>query len=322
MTIYIGCDLGGTNIKAGLVDIQSRQVLRSRSTPTQSHKGHESVLSRIAHLSQDLIQESDYQMDDIAGMGVSFPGMLDLSAGLTKYLTNFPGHWRDIPVVKILQEHLEVPVVILNDARAITYGEYHCGAGLGVDRLACYAIGTGIGGGLILDGQLLLGFEGSAGELGHHTVDINGPRCGCGNYGCVETFASGPAISSMAEKAVRQGLTTTIGELVDYDLNRISSKVIAQAAEDGDEVAQEIWNTAGHYLGTGISNVLLSFGPQRVILAGGVANAGELLLDPIRKTIQERVYLMPQEKVEIALASLGVEAGILGMAMWAHHKTR
>lgn len=322
MTIYIGCDLGGTNIKAGLVDIDNRQVILSRSIPTESQKGYENVLSRMAQLSHDLIRDSNYQLGDVTGMGVSFPGMLDLSSGMTKYLTNFPGHWLDVPVVEILQGHLNIPIFILNDARAITYGEFQCGAGEGVDRLACYAIGTGIGGGLILDGKLLLGFEGSAGELGHHTVDINGPRCGCGNYGCVETFASGPAISSMGEKAVRQGLTTSIGDLVDYDLNKINPKIIARAARKGDEIAQEIWNTAGHYLGIGISNVLLSFGPQRVILAGGVSNAGNLLLNPIRETIQNRVFLMPKDRVEIVLASLGVDAGILGMAMWAHHNTK
>jgi len=317
MTNYIGCDLGGTNIKVGVVDIQAGEVIHSRSIPTESQSGHQSVLSRIAGLADSLIEESGIPRSDIAGMGVSLPGMLDLAQGKTIFLTNFPGHWRDVPVADYLHDQLDLPVSILNDARAITYGEYHFGAGKGVDRLACYTIGTGIGGGLIIDGELLLGFDGSAGELGHQTLDIHGPRCGCGNKGCLETFASGPAIASMGEKAVRQGLTTNIGEFVDYDLNKISPKILARAAESGDKIAQEIWDQAGHYLGTGIANVLVTVGPQLVILAGGVAQAGTLLLDPVRQAIQDRVYLMPKEKVEITLGKLGRDAGILGMAMWA-----
>lgn len=317
MATYIGCDLGGTNFKAGIVDTAAGEVLFAESAPTKSSAGHRTVLERVADLTLDLIHQAKGQGLDIQGMGLTLPGLLDLSHGKTKYLTNFPGHWQDVPVVDILQEKISLPITILNDVRAITYGEYMYGAGNGVQRMACYAIGTGIGGGLIINGKLLLGFEGSAGELGHHTMDIHGPRCGCGNYGCLETFASGPAIASRAEKAVRQGLTTNIGELVDYDLNKITPKIVAQAAEMGDEVAQEIWDRAGHYLGTGISNVLVSIGPERVVLSGGVAEAGELLLKPVRQAIQERVHLMPKEKVEVVLGQLGSDGGILGIAKWA-----
>lgn len=317
MSIYIGCDLGGTNFKAGMVDIAAGEIQFSKSSPTKSAEGYEAVLSRIADVVTDLIREATQAEMEIEGMGLTLPGLLDLEGGKTRYLTNFPGHWEEVPVIDILEDKIPLPITILNDARAITFGEYIYGAGKGTDRMACYAIGTGIGGGLIIDGELLLGFDGSAGEIGHHTMDIHGPRCGCGNYGCLETFASGPAIASRGEKAVRQGLTTKIGELVDHDLNKITPKVIAQAAEMGDEIAREIWQRAGHYLGTGIANVLVSIGPQRVILAGGVAQAGDLLLDPVREAIQERVYLMPKEKVQVVLGELGADAGVLGMARWA-----
>ena len=320
MAYYIGCDLGGTNIKAGVVDLKSGSALYTEHIPTEAQKGHQVVMDRMVDLLQSLIEHCGLDREEIAGLGVSAPGVLDLSRGRTLFLPNLPGQWRDVPLGNTLSNALKLPVSLLNDVRAITYGEYQYGAGRGVDRMACYAIGTGIGGGLIIDGKLLLGFQGTAGELGHQTVEMNGLRCGCGNYGCLEAYASGPAIASWAEKAVRQGLTTSIGDMVDYDLNKISPKIVAQAAREGDEIALEIWDKVGRYLGTGIANVCLSIGPERVVLTGGVSRAGDLLLDPIKKTLRERVFIMPVEKVEVVLSELGSEAGILGVASWAASK--
>ena len=159
--------------------------------------------------------------------------------------------------------------------------------GRGVDTLAVFAIGTGIGGGLVINGTLHLGIGGTGGELGHQIIDFNGPRCGCGNHGCLEAFASGPAIAAMGMKAVAQGLTTQISELCANDLNRITPKLIAQAALAGDEVAKEIYEKAGYYLGIAAANMCATIGPRRIIIAGGVAQAGELLLDPIRRTVYQ-----------------------------------
>lgn len=320
MDHYIGCDLGGTNIKAGVVDLKSGSVMTSSSTPTLAKEGPEAVMERMIDLIRTLIENSGIDKDQLQGLGISAPGVLDPERGKTLFLPNFPGKWRDIPLGRTLSNALRLPVSILNDVRAITYGEYKFGAGRGVDRLACYAIGTGVGGGLIINGRLVLGFQGTAGELGHQTVEMDGLRCGCGNYGCLEAYASGPAIASRAEKAVRQGLTTKLGELVDYDLNKLSPKVVAQAARMGDAIAREIWDEVGRYLGTGIANVCVSIGPERVVLAGGVAEAGDLLLKPIRTTLHERVHVMPIDKVDVVLSSLGSEAGILGMASWAAAK--
>jgi glucokinase len=243
---------------------------------------------------------------------------LDLEKGLTLFLPNLPGQWREVPLADTLSKACGgLPVSLLNDVRAITLGEYTFGAGRGVDNMACYAIGTGIGGGIVVNGKLVLGIGGTAGELGHHTIDINGPRCGCGNYGCLEAFATAPAIASMGVKAVQQGLTTKIADLCEYDLNKITPKLIAEAAEKGDEIANEIYQDAGHYIGTGIANVLVTIGPRRVVISGGVAAAGELLLVPIRETIKKRVFVMPQEEVTVLVGELGSDAGILGMAEWA-----
>ena len=317
MSLYVGCDLGGTSIKVGVVNVDTGRVLKSTSTPTMARKRQDVVMKRMADAVNDLIEDCNCSKDEIKGVGVSAPGVLDLEKGLTLFLPNLPGQWRGVPLKATLERHLGLPVSMLNDVRAITFGEFSFGAGRDVDSMACFAIGTGIGGGLVINNQLVLGINGTGGELGHQTIDINGPLCGCGNNGCLETFASGPAIASMAEKAVRQGLTTLIGEMVDYDLNKINPQVVAEAAEAGDKIALDIWERAGHYLGTGIANVMTCVGARMVVLSGGVAAAGDLLLDPIRRTIEKRVFVMPKEEVEIVVGELGNDAGIMGMAKWA-----
>ena len=316
MDVYVGCDLGGTNIKAGLVDIQSGGILNSDSIPTLSHLGPEMVLERMATLILELMESSKLKREEIKGLGISAPGMIDLDTNTTLFMPNLHGGWHDVPVGEIMMSRLGMKVSMLNDVRAITFGEWSYGAGKGVDSMACFAVGTGVGGGLVVHNQLVLGFDGSAGELGHQTVDPNGPLCGCGNHGCIEVFASGPAIAAEAARGVRQGWKTEILDLIDHDLNKLTPQVIAQAAEMGDELACQVWKRAGRYLGIGVANILTSVGVKRVIIAGGVAKAGDLLLNPIRNEVKKRVFLMPADKVDILLGELGTYAGIVGMAAW------
>jgi glucokinase len=317
MKIFIGCDLGGTNIKAGLVNVSDGNVLISDSIPTDSRQGPESVMERMANLIAELIEKSNVDKNAIGGLGISAPGMIDLEKNTTLFLPNLYSEWRNIPVGERISSYLSLRVSMLNDVRAITYGEWAFGAGQGVDSMACFAIGTGVGGGLVVNNQLVLGFGGTAGELGHQTVDLNGPMCGCGNYGCIEVFASGPAIAAEAARGVRQGWSTAIVDMIDHDLNQLTPKVVATAAKSGDSFAQAVWNRAGTYLGIGVANILTCVGVKRVVIGGGVGKAGDLLLAPIRKVIEERVFLMPVEKVEIVQAKLGNDAGIVGMAAWS-----
>ena len=317
MKVYIGCDLGGTNIKAGLVNLENGEVLISNSIPTESRQGPDAVLERMAGLISRLIDESEYSNNEIGGLGISAPGMIDLETSTTLFLPNLYSEWRGVPVGEKMSNYLGLEVSMLNDVRAITYGEWAFGAGKGVDSMACFAIGTGVGGGLVVNNELVLGFDGTAGELGHQTVDLNGPLCGCGNHGCIEVFASGPAIAAEAARGVRQGWSTKIAELIDHDLNQLTPKVVAEAAEMGDEFALEVWNRAGTYLGIGVANILTTVGVKRVVIGGGVGKAGDLLLDPIKKVVKARVFLMPVEKVDIVNVKLGTQAGIVGMAAWS-----
>lgn len=320
MKRYIGVDLGGTNLRATVVDTDLGHIMTPLQVPAQAHEGHEAVMERMGDLINQVIMTSGAARSEIGGVGIGVPGALDLDRGRVIFLPNLPGTWPDVPLQERIEKLVDLPTRLLNDVRSMTLAEWTFGAGQGVDTIACFAVGTGIGGGLVVNGQLHLGIEGTGGELGHQVIDFNGPACGCGNNGCLEAYASGPAITAMGIKAVIQGLTTIIGELVDYDLNQITPEIIAQAAGEGDLIAQEIFDTAGYYIGIAVGNVITTIGPRKVVIGGGVAQAGDLLLNPIRKTVLERVHMVPAEKVEIIPAKLGINAGMIGAALWAKYR--
>lgn len=317
MKKYIGCDLGGTNLRAAIVDVENGSVIHQMSIPTLARDGHDALMKRMAGLFLQIIEWAGMKKEDIGGVGIGVPGVLDLEKGETLFLPNLPGTWPNVPLAATITQQTGLPTVLLNDVRSITNGEWLFGAGRGVDTVAVFAVGTGIGGGLVINGQLHLGIGGTGGELGHMTIDYSGPTCGCGNKGCLEAFASGPAIAAMGMKAVTQGLTTRIGEMCEYDLNRITPELIAQAAREGDPIATEIYERAGFYLGIAAANVCVAVGPRRIIVGGGVAEAGDLVLEPIRRTLHERVTVIPIEQVEVVPSQLGDNAGVIGVACWA-----
>ena len=316
MKKYIGCDLGGTNLRAAIVDVEAGSLIHQMSMPTLARDGPEALMRRMGGLFLQIIEWAGLKKEDIGGIGIGVPGVVDLEKGETVFLPNLPGNWRQVSLAETITSSTGLPTVLLNDARSITNGEWRFGAGRGVDTLAVFAVGTGIGGGLVINGQLNLGIGGTGGELGHMTVDYSGPVCGCGNRGCLEAFASGPAIAAMGMKAVTQGLTTQIGEMCSYDLNRITPELIAQAARAGDQIAMGIYDRAGFYLGIAAADICVAVGPRRIIIAGGVSQVGELLLEPIRRTLRERVRVMPVEEVEVVQSQLGNHAGVIGVAAW------
>ena len=303
--------------RAAIVDVDNGSILYQMSIPTLARDGHDAVMKRMAGLFVQMIEWAGIKKEDIGGIGIGVPGVLDLEKGETLFLPNLPGTWPHVPLGDTIAKLTDLPVALLNDVRSITNGEWRFGAGRGVDTLVVFAVGTGIGGGLVINGQLHLGIGGTGGEVGHMTIDYNGPTCGCGNKGCLEAYASGPAIAAMGMKAVAQGLTTRIGEICEYDLNRITPELIARAAETGDEIAIEIYERAGFYLGIAAANVCVAVGPRRIIIGGGVSQAGDRLLDPIRRALRERVTVMPVEQVEVVQSQLGNNAGMIGAACWA-----
>lgn len=318
--LFIGIDLGGTNIKAALVNTETGQITGATSAPTHAQEGHDAVIARMARLADEVIANAGQTKTEIGGIGLGVPGLLDLEHGLTLFLPNLPGQWRSVPVREELSKASGLPVAIMNDARAATLGEWKFGAGQGVASCALYTLGTGIGGGLIINGQLYLGLGGAAGELGHISVDFNGPRCNCGSRGCIEALASGPALAAAGMRAVVQGATTRITIMCAGDLNRITPELIYQAALAGDGVAREIYEQAGRAIGYGIANVVIALTPRRIIIGGGVAAAGDLILEPIRRTVRERVRVSDTNAIEIVTAELGNNAGLMGAALWARQQ--
>ncbi len=313
---HIGVDLGGTHLRAALVNTQNGQIITSRKEPTHAHEGHRAVTDRMVGLVQSVIQDAGMPVDKIGGIGVGVPGTPDLLTGDVKFLPNLPGNWRDVPLATYLNQKLDLPVYLLNDVRCVALAEWRFGAGRDVQNMVCYALGTGIGGGVVLNGSLHLGLDGTAGELGHQVVELNGVPCGCGGRGCLEMYASGPAIAAAGVKFVMHGHTTLIGELVNYEIDKITAATVVKAANDGDLTAQFILQQAGSYLGIAVSSVIVAISPQKIVFGGGVAEAGEILLAPVRNTVRERVHMVPLDKIAFVRAELGNQAGLVGAAYW------
>ena len=306
--IYASVDLGGTNI-AGIFAGGDGRVVCERKVPTQSHEGPEAVLNRVAQLVNGLARESGGRP---VALGMGVPGLADLQRGVTKFLPNLPTQWRDVPVRDVLSPQVGCPVYLLNDVRMATLGELVFGHGRTARTMVFFALGTGIGGGVAVDGKLRLGPLGAAGELGHQTILPDGPRCGCGSHGCLEALASGPALAAEGVRLMLSGQAPKLHELVRGEASAVTPKEMAAAAEAGDLAIQEAIVRAAGYLGIAVANVVTILHPDLVVLGGGVAAIGPLLFDTVRRTVRERVRMFPTDDVEIKPSLLGEQAGALG----------
>jgi len=305
MDLYVGVDLGGTTMQAAMAGANGRIVVE-RSVPTLSHEGPHGVLNRMAGLVHDLAVAAG-QPPLACGVGV--PGLLDLAAGKTKFLPNLPTNWRDFPMRETLAAQVGCPIHLLNDVRAATLGELMFGCGRQAGTMAFFAIGTGIGGGVVVDGKLRLGPLGAAGELGHQIILPDGPRCGCGNRGCLEAVAGGRAIARKAGDAVRSGRRTQLSAI---PVEQITARDVAAAARLGDLVAQQVLTEAGAYLGIAVASLVNLFNPSMVVVGGGVSQVGDLLLEPIRRAVRERSLRSAAQAARITAAVLGRRSSSIG----------
>ena len=306
--IYASVDLGGTNIKAALGTADGK-ILCADSRPTLSYEGPDGVLGRIAGLVEDLCRQASCR---VAGLGMAVPGLIDFKNGRTLFFPNFPGKWRGVAVRDFLAPRLGCPVYMLNDVRTATLGELCFGHGRTAKTMVLFAVGTGIGGGVVIDGRLHLGPLGAAGELGHHIILPDGPRCGCGNRGCLETLASAPAIVGEGVRLLLTGMAPQLYEIVEGDPGRVTPKTMAEAARAGEETVAEAIQRAAGYLGIAAVNIVVTLHPDLIVLGGGVAQMGELLREPVERTIHERVGMLPTDGIAVKLSQLGDQAGALG----------
>lgn len=304
-----GVDLGGTSVKIALANCDG-ELLCHESIPTEGHLGATNVLSRIAEVLSQLSQQHAASIS-VLGMGV--PGLVDIEQGITKFLPNLPSQWREVPVAKQLGDLLACKVCVVNDARAATLGELRFGHGRSCPdaTLAFMTLGTGVGGGVVIEGQLRLGPLGAAGELGHQTILPEGPRCGCGNRGCLETLASGPAIASAGIRLMNSGQAPNLHQLVEGDASRVTVVEMTQVAQQ-DELIHAALIDASTYIGIAAANVVTILHPDMVVLGGGVAEMGEVLIKTVKTVIKERVGMFPTDHVQVLKSELGVKAGVIG----------
>ena len=313
MTKRIGIDVGGTNVKIALVDGEGK-IIYSNSVPTYAQMGYEYTVNNIKQAIRDLMKETNTDAKEIEGIGFDFPGQVDYKTGVVKLAPNIPG-WVNVPIAQMIEEEFNIPTRIDNDLRCAALGELKFGAGKGCENFVCITVGTVICSGLVINGQLVRGAANAAGEIGHIKLQMNGgPICGCGDTGCLEAFASGPSIVAMAQEYLKGGKSTKFREMAGAD-GEITPYIVAKAAEAGDPVAKRIFEIVGTYIGMGLVSVINLLNPEKVIIGGGVAAAGDLLLDPIRKTIKERAMVVAGNSVEIVPAELGNSAGVIGASM-------
>lgn len=320
MAYYMGIDLGGTKIYGLILEDTHPEPIIQKKVSTEGHEGVDGVLKRIAQLCQQLCDEASLSLDDIVSIGLGVPATIDYDKGETLLLPNIPGDWWERPVEAELEALLHTPIWLINDARAFTLAESNLGAGKDYEVVACFTLGTGIGGGIAINNKLHMGLSGNAGEFGHSTVHVDGPPDGSGTPGTIEVYGSGPAIATAGIKAVIQGIDTIIGKLADNDLNQITPRTVMQAAQGGDEVALRILADAGKHIGAGVANVVTILAPHCIVFGGGVAALGKWILDPIKRSMAIYNHTIDLSKVAIKTAELGDDAGAIGAALWAKQR--
>ncbi|MGD9891781.1 MAG: ROK family protein [Dehalococcoidia bacterium] len=301
-------DLGGTKIYSVVSDRECAP-LADDYRPTEVERGADAVIGRIAesiNAAATAVTTGDRRL---AAIGVAAPGPIDVERGLILHAPNLPG-WRNVPLGGRLSAIFGCPAVLENDANAAGLGEFLFGAGRGARHMIYLTVSTGIGAGLILDGQLYRGASGAAGELGHVVVDETGPLCGCGRRGCLEVFASGTAIAARAAEAIVAGRPTSIARYAGR--NGVAAEHVAQAAADGDPVARAIIGRAAHALGLGLADIVNIFNPDLIVIGGGTAQIGPPLLDPAMETMRANAFAGPVAHVRVVPAALGGRAAAMG----------
>ena len=307
--LFGSIDLGGTKLLSVIASADG-EILSRNLRPSQTKEGLESVLARIGESLGAALTEAGRQRSDLSAVGVASPGAIEFDRGVVSEAPQLPG-WRDVPLRDLLQERLGLPVLLDNDANAAAFGELTFGAGKGSRHLIYLTISTGIGGGIIIDGQLYRGKHGAAAELGHIVVAMGGPVCPCGARGCLEAIASGTAMAWRAQELLDAGKAPVLARLTAG--GPPTAKLIAEAARQGDEACAEIFRVAAFALGNALASYVSIFDPNAIVLGGGVMSSPELIFEPARQTMERMARRLPLHGLRVERAALGDESGVLGM---------
>ncbi len=307
----VGVDLGGTNIKAGVVK-DTGEVVRSLSVPTEGQGGPDHVVGRMVTASLKIIEAAGLSKDRIRAVGIGAPGAMSHKQGLIISPPNLPG-WKNVPVRDMVAKGTGLPANLENDANAAAYGEFWAGSGRGTDDIVFFTLGTGIGGGVIIEGRLVRGFFDNGAELGHMIVQPGGRLCGCGQRGCVEAYASAHFTAVRAVEAIKNGEKSSLKVRLDQGLP-VETPHVVEAAIAGDPLAARIWDETCRLLAVACVNMQHFSNPQKILLGGGMIGAGKYLLEPVRKYFLEFTWKAAQDYPEIEFATLGNDAGFIGAA--------
>jgi len=304
---YVGIDVGGTNLKAGVVDEQG-VIISKVDCPTKVERGQEAVVADMGRLALKAIEKAGVAMEDVKSIGIGIPGILDPRTGVVPFCTNLG--WHDVPVIEMMKKIIDKPIFVDNDATVATLAENVAGVSAGAKSSVFLTLGTGVGGGIVIDGKVYSGAHGVGSELGHMIVVVDGEKCTCGNCGCWERYASATALIRMGTEAAAKNPDSVLAEA-----KNISARTVIDAAKAGDKAALEVFDRYTYYLAVGLVNIINFVDPEIIAIGGGVSAAGEFLIKPIREKLAKLIFYKSMPYARVELATLGNDAGIIGAAM-------
>ena len=313
MKYYIGIDLGGTNIVAGVVDEQYN-ILAKASTKTNCPRPDREIARDMAKMAIQAVENAKLTMDQIEWIGIGTPGIANSRDGIIEYSNNLG--FVNTPMVKYIQEDIDKPVFVENDANAAAYGEFVAGAAKGANNAVCITLGTGVGGGIIIDGKIYAGSNFAGAEIGHTVISVDGPQCTCGRKGCFEVFSSATGLIRMTKESMAKNPDSSMHKLVAERSGKVSARIAFDAMRMGDAAAKAVVDDYIKYLAAGITNTINTFQPDILCIGGGVCNEGDALLLPVKELVAKEVYTRnSKQNTQIVIAKLGNDAGIIGAAM-------
>lgn len=309
MKYYVGIDLGGTNIVAGVVN-EKYEIIAKAKTPTNRPRSCEAICEDMARVALEAVALAGLTVDDIESVGVGAPGTVNSDTGVIEYSNNLDFY--DAPVARLIRKVIDKPVYCENDANAAAYGEFVAGSAKGANNAVCITLGTGVGGGIIIDGKIYSGFNFAGAELGHMVVEVDGPKCTCGRCGCFEVYSSATGLIRMTKESMDANPDSKMHEMMG---DHVSGRLAFNAMRAGDEAAKGVVDKYIKYLAAGIANTINIFQPEVLCIGGGVCNEGDALLVPLKEAVNREIYTRRGGKnTEIVIASLGNDAGIIGAA--------
>jgi len=313
--LALGIDLGGTKVLTAVANSRGEILSRDHSI-TPARQDQEAVVNSILESAGRALREAGINTEALDAIGIGAPGLSSPETGILFTSPHIP-RLKDVPLRGIIEKELKRKAFLINDANAAALGELYFGAARGARNFIYVTISTGIGGGIVIDGKIYTGALGTAGEIGHMTIDSNGPLCSCGNRGCWETLASGTALARAARQKIAAGAKSTISGLAGGDMKKVTAEVIHQAAKEGDSLARRLVAQTGYYIGVGLANLINIFNPELIVIGGGLSNIGDALLEPAFREAELRAFKEPYGALRFAPAELGRNSGVLGAAAFA-----